>query len=474
MTRARLLIHVISIALFCSGYAVQSHAQSKRPNVVMIMTDNLGYGDIGIYGGLRAATPRIDQLAKEGVQFKDFQVEPACSPSRASVMTGRMAVRSGTDAVVEPGARGGLHPKEVTLAEILKEAGYKTALYGKWHLGFAHDRQPQMQGFDDFWGILFTTAPGSPNDSNFQALGVESQKVVSAKLGERAREVAELSIEYRGLIDADITEKAVSYIRENAKGKDPFFLYVPFTNPHNPVVAHPDFKGKSGGGAYSDVLMEIDHNTGKILDAIEETDIRDNTIVIWFSDNGPQRVALEPYHNGDPGPWTGELGSVFEGGLRTAGIINWPGKIKPFVSDQLFHAMDFFSTLAAWTGAVIPNDRPIDSIDQTQYLIDPETGSKRNYVMVYYNGEFAAMRYLHFKLMRAIYPRKASLMSESNYLKSLPRIYNLKADPKEEHIISGGLEGITRSLVLKEVELRRHYEASFKKFPNAEYGYLKD
>jgi len=460
---------IILVLFLC--ISLQTEAATKKPNVVLIMTDNLGYGDLGVYGGARAETPRIDQLAQTGVMFRDFQVEPACSPSRAAVMTGRMAVRSGTDAVIEPGAKGGLHPKEITLAEMLKDVGYKTSLYGKWHLGFHPERQPQMQGFDDFWGILFTTAPGNPQDSNFQAIGVHTQKIVAAKGGEKVKAVGELTIQYRGLIDSRITDMSVSYIKDNASDDKPFFLFTSFTNPHNPLVAHPDFRGKSGGGAYSDVLMEIDHNTGRILDALEEKNILEDTIVIWMSDNGPQKVALEPYHNGDAGPWTGELGSVFEGSLRTAGMISWPGKISPFVSNELFHSMDFFATLAEWAGASIPKDRPIDSINQADYLLDSSKGSKRDYVMVYYNGEFAAMRYLHFKLMRAVYSRKASLMSESMYLKSLPLIYNLKADPKEEFNISGGLESLTRSLVLKEVGLRQKYQKSFAEFPNNDYSF---
>ncbi len=464
--------NLLSLFVFTFWLSFSTLSQAT-PNIVMIMTDNLGYGDIGIYGGLRAPTPRIDQLARSGVQFRDFQVEPACSPSRAAIMTGRMAIRSGTDAVLELGVPGGLHPKEVTLAEMLGNAGYKTAHYGKWHLGFSHDRQPQMQGFDDFWGILFTSAPGDPEDSNFQAIGIPTQKVLAAKRGEKSVVVGELTTKYRGFIDAEITDKAVAYIKENAGGEQPFFLYLPFINPHNPVVAHPDFQGKSGGGAYSDALMEIDYNTGRILDAIAAENITQDTIVIWLSDNGPQRITLEPYHSGDPGPWSGELGSVFEGGLRTVGMISWPGTIKPFVSDQLFHSMDFFSTLAQWTGAKVPDDRPIDSIDQSEYLLNQAVGSKRNHVMVYYNGEYAAMRYLHFKVMRAIYPRHASLMADSMYLKSIPRVYNLRADPKEEYIISGGIEGVVRSLVLKEAELRRKYQNSFDAFPNADYSNLK-
>lgn len=468
--RFHLARHSSLALLLCLSF--QAISATKQPNIILIMTDNLGYGDLGIYGGARAETPRIDQLAQSGVMFRDFQVEPACSPSRAAVMTGRMAVRTGTDKVVEPGAKGGLHPKEVTMAEMLKSAGYQTALYGKWHLGFAHERQPQMQGFDDFWGILFTTAPGNPQDSNFQAIGVDTQKIVTAKAGEKAKVAGELTIEYRGLIDSKITDLSVSYIKNHAGDDKPFFLFTSFTNPHNPVVAHPDFKGKSGGGAYSDVLMEIDHNTGRILDTLEKENIRDNTIVIWMSDNGPQKVALEPYHHGDAGQWTGELGSVFEGSLRTAGMISWPGRIKPFVSNELFHSMDFFATLADWASASIPDDRPIDSINQTDYLMNQAHGSKRDHVLVYYNGEFAAMRYLHFKLMRAVYPRKQSLIGDSFYLKSLPRIYNLKADPKEEHIISGGLESLTRSLVLKELELREKYRESLEQFPNNNYSLI--
>lgn len=471
-TIALFLQLLLTLIFFCC-WPLYSYSETKQPNIVFIMVDNLGYGDLGIYGGARAPTPRIDQLAKEGVMFRDFQVEPACTPTRAAVMTGRMPIRSGTDAVAELGAKGGLHPQEITLAEILKEAGYKTAHYGKWHLGFEHDRQPQMQGFDDFWGILFTTAPSNPSDSDFQAIGIESQKILAAKGGEKAQVVGELSIEYRGLIDAKITDLAVNYIKDNAHSTQPFFLYIPFTNPHNPVVAHPKFKGKSGGGAYSDVLMEIDHNTGRILDTLEAEKIRNNTIVVWMSDNGPMRVALEPYHNGDPGPWTGELGSVFEGSLRTTGMISWPGRIKPFIADELFHAMDFFATLAEWSGAKVPEDRPIDSINQSAYLLDQTHGSQREHVLVYYNKEFAALRFLQFKLMRAIYPRKASLIGASSYLKSLPRIYNLKADPKEEYNISGGLEGITRSLVIKEVELRRKYQQSILQFPNGDYSFAK-
>lgn len=468
------ILRLTAISLILTAAILNPVHAAKRPNIIIMMTDNLGYGDLGVYGGVRAPTPRIDALARSGIQFRDFQVEPACSPSRAALMTGRMAIRSGTDAVVEIGSPSGLHPKEVTLAELLKRVGYKTAHYGKWHLGFAHDRQPQMQGFDDFWGILFTSAPGIPGDSNFEALGVPVQPVLTAKAGEKARQVGEMTMEYRGLIDREITDKAVTYIQTQARSGDPFFLYLPFINPHHPVVPHPDFHGQSGGGAYTDVLMEIDHNTGRILDAVEAAGIGEDTIIVWMSDNGPMRSGLEPYHNGDPGPWTGELGSVFEGSLRTAGMIKWPGTIEPFVSDEIFHEMDFYATLATWAGVEVPDDRPIDSIDQSEYLLDQGKGSKRDHVIVYYNNEYAALRYRHFKIMRAVYSRWDSLMSESMYLKSMPRVYNLRADPKEHFIIVAGPEALARSLVVREHQIRASYEQSFREYPNSDYRKMRD
>ena len=206
---------LITASLFLSAWA---SAASTKPNIVVMMTDNLGYGDLGIYGGLRARTPRIDTLAREGFQFRDFQVEPGCTPSRAAFMTGRMAIRSGNSTIPLPGTLGGLAPEEVTMAEMLKGAGYSTALFGKWHLGEVHDRQPQNQGFDQFWGFLFSSAPSDPDSLDFQAMGVPIQPILAAKSGEKAKPVNKLTTDYRGLIDNDITKKSVDYIKSKAKG----------------------------------------------------------------------------------------------------------------------------------------------------------------------------------------------------------------------------------------------------------------
>jgi arylsulfatase len=371
-----------------------------KPNIVVIMTDNQGYGDLGCYGGVRAETPRIDQLAANGVQFLDFQVEPGRTPTRAAFQTGRMPIRSGTDGYVEPGQPGGLDPIEVTIAELLKSVGYTTAMYGKWHLGEGTERQPQMQGYDEWFGITNTTVPVDPTLPGGSSVSLIQQKILYAKGGQEAEIVGENSVDQRSLIDRQITERSVAFIKENFNNDNPFFLFVPFTNPHHPVIPHPDFAGKSKGGAYTDALMEIDYNTGLILDAIDEAGIRDNTIFIYFSDNGPTRYSPEADHNGDPGIWSGELGSGWEGGLRTVGMMRWPGKIKAnWKSKEMFHVMDFFTTFANITGAELPTDRAIDGVDQTEFLLGKQENSNRNSRIVLYDGNQGpvAVRYKQFK-----------------------------------------------------------------------------
>ncbi|BDD06508.1 hypothetical protein AUTU_39910 (plasmid) [Aureibacter tunicatorum] len=296
------------LSLLMCWTATISFAQDK-PNIVIMMTDNQGYGDMGCYGGLRAPTPHMDKLASEGIQFMDFQVDVSCTSSRASFMTGRMPIRSGTSGYAIPGEPGGLHPMEVTIAEILKSEGYATANYGKWHLGDIEERLPHHQGFDEWYGVSNSSFPTDKTFPGYQEDMLPPQAILSAKAGEKAKVVADMTLEKRGLIDSELTEKSVKYIKKHAKKKEPFFLLTTFINPHHPVVPHPDFVGKSKGGAYTDVLMEIDHNVSQIVGAIDDAGIRENTIIIFFSDNGPTRYSPEADHNGDPGPWAGELGS---------------------------------------------------------------------------------------------------------------------------------------------------------------------
>jgi len=444
-------------------------AAEDQPNVVVIMTDNQGYGDLGIYGGLRAPTPRVDQLAREGVMFQDFQVEPNCTPSRAAFMTGRIPIRSGTDGLVMPGQPGGLHPMEVTIAEVLKGAGYATAYYGKWHLGETAEREPQMQGFDHWYGIHNTSFPVDPNFPGTDMEIIESQKVMEGKAGKPAKVVRDMDIEYRPLIDRDLTRMSVDYIRKEAKTKKPFFLMTSYINPHHPVVPHPDFKGKSGGGAYPDVLMEIDYNTGLILDAIDKAGIRKNTIVFWFSDNGPTRYSLHPDQNGDNGIWSGELGSAWEGGLRTLGMVRWPGKIHAnWKTEEMIHVMDMFTTLGKIGGGDIPTDRPIDGVDQTDWLLGKKKKSARDSRLVFFNGNFVGIRWRQFKFLRKEFEKKASLARPTYTGVSLPQLYNLKTDPKEEYNIMG--ESGASNVGAHMLKMGVAAQAKFKEFPHMDYS----
>ena len=414
--------------------------------------------------GLRAPTPRLDQLGSEGVVFQDFQVEPNCTPSRAAFMTGRMPVRSGTDGLVFPGEPGGLHPKEVTLAEVLKGAGYATAYYGKWHLGETVEREPQMQGFDYWYGIHNTSFPVDPDFPGTDMKLIATQKVMEGTAGKPAKVVRDMDIEYRKLIDRDLTTMSVKYIKKETKTETPFFLMTSYINPHHPVVPHPDFKGKSGGGNYSDVLMEIDFNTGMILDAIDEAGLRDDTIVLWFSDNGPTRYSLEPDQNGDSGMWTGELGSAWEGGLRTLGMVRWPSKIRAnWKTDEMIHVMDMFTTLGKIGGGDIPSDRPIDGVDQIDWLLGKKEHSARESRFVFFNGTYVAVRWRQFKLMFVEYEKKASLARPAYTGSSIPQLFNLRADPKEEYNLIGESGGT--NIVAHMLKMGATFQASFKIFP---------
>jgi len=446
-------------------------AQNK-PNIVVMMTDNQGYGDLDIYGGVRADTPHIDRLASEGVLFRDFQVEPGCTQTRAAFMTGRMPIRSGTDMFGTPGEPGGLHPKEVTIAELMKGAGYATANYGKWHLGEFHERFPHMQGFDEWYGIANTSIPIDPGLPGVNTEWLIPQQVLEGKAGQEAIVVREMDLEYRALVDRDLTEKSVEFINRNSSADKPFFLLTTFINPHHPVIPHPDFKGKSKGGAYTDVLMEIDHNIHQILTAIDDAGIRDNTIVVYFSDNGPTRYSPEPDHNGDNGPWSGELGSAWEGGLRTIGMMRWPGKIREnWRSNEMIHVMDLYTTLGKIAGADIPTDRPIDGFDQTDFLLGKQEESARDHRLVFYQGRLLAIRWKQYKAHFVIYDRYKSISSAPQDFGQIPRIYNLVADPKELRDIFGSSGGTP--LFQPMVAEAAPYLASFREHPNKDYSLMK-
>ncbi|HEY6325247.1 MAG TPA: sulfatase-like hydrolase/transferase [Candidatus Cybelea sp.] len=277
---------------------------NSKPNIVFILVDNVGWGDFGVYGG-QTPTPRIDKLASEGVRFNNYNVEIECTPSRSAIMTGRMPVRSGTS-VVTFGVPYGLAPFEYTVAQLLSDAGYATALYGKWHLGDVQGRFPSDKGFDEWWGRPNTwDEAGYTSYPLFKESGMKPPMLMEGKKGQPSTPAMPLDLSVRGIVDEKyLIPKTIDFIQRNAAAKKPFFVYLGYSEVHPPIVPNPNFADKSTqrGGLYSDIIGEMDFRVGQVLDAIEGAGIADNTLVVLSSDNGTSSsIAATP--GGSSGPW---------------------------------------------------------------------------------------------------------------------------------------------------------------------------
>ena len=287
----RITAVIVGFTLLFAGSIVS--AASERPNIVIMMTDNFGWGELGIYGGgiIRGAeTPRLDGFAREGLRLLNFNVEVQCTPTRSALMTGRHPIRSGTTKVIW-GQLYGLVQWEITLAEILSGAGYSTGHFGKWHLGDSPGRYPTDQGFDEWYGIPNTSLETLfPEQFQYDPAVGNTDYIMEGRKGETPTKIEPYDLQARRKIDAAVVAKTIDFMKRKVKEKEPFFAYVPFTQPHVPSLPHEDFDGYTGNGEFADVLAEIDFRAGQILDSIDELGIRNNTIVIWTSDNGPDFV----------------------------------------------------------------------------------------------------------------------------------------------------------------------------------------
>jgi arylsulfatase len=394
-----MLICVASLAGASSAPAAE-----RPPNVVLMLSDNLGFGEIGVYGGgaLRGApTPRLDALAAEGLRFTNFNVEVECTPSRSALLTGRMPVRSGTWRAASAGMQGGLAPWEVTLAETLSDAGYATAIFGKWHLGDSAGRYPTDQGFDRWWGFPFSTNVAIyTGQVGFDPAVAKIPHLLEGERGQEVRQVEPYTLENRPLIDERIAEKSIAYIRERAGEERPFFLFVSWSLVHHPYLPHPDFAGRSGNGAFSDVMVEHDHRVGQILDALEESGIAGDTLVIYASDNGPDSAHYPVVSNS--GPYRGYLGSAYEGSIRTPMMVRWPRKVPPGrTTNEIVAMVDLYPTIARLAGAEVPGDRVIDGMDQTALLLGEAELSPREHVLVFSGRTLLAVKWRRFKMFLA-------------------------------------------------------------------------
>lgn len=439
--------------LFLAAVAVLSFACSsspEQPNIILIFTDDQGYQDLGSYGSPDIKTPRIDQLANEGMRFTDHYVASSvCSASRAALLTGCYPQRVGVRGVFFPNGKDGLDANHVTLAEVLKEAGYQTAAVGKWHLGDQSEYLPTNQGFDSYFGIPYSNdmypARGMQYHSDclwregYSLERIEKEAALD-KMGRPAilkNKVPlmrdEACVEFpadQSTLTKRYAEESMQFIENSVKEKKPFFLYLAHTMPHIPIFTTDEFKGKSRAGLYGDCIEEIDYYTGQMLDQLKQLGIEENTIVIYTSDNGPW-LGVGKENEGCALPLFEGKFTSFEGGMRVPFIVRWPEKIPAgSTCTELSASIDILPTLANIAGAALP-ETELDG----RNIIDLWKGTKEavtphEYYFMVHRGQ--AVRSGKWK-----YHKKTdyTVTNDSNRIEG-PALFNLEEDIDEsENVI---------------------------------------
>jgi len=463
-------------------------AQQKKPNVVFILADNVGYGDMGPYGGgeLRGMpTPNTDQLAREGLRFTQFLVENACTPSRAALMTGRYSIREGLSLVSLPEGPNTLSGNAYTMGQLFHDAGYATAMYGKWHLGEAPQSLPGAHGFDEFYGIPPSTswddAVSVPIIMMTHSLELPEKTllergpwIVQQKAGGPLEKVKPFTPEVRAEIDNDLTERSIAFMKQQHGAGKPFFVYLPFSMGHAPNYPSKQFAGKSRIGIYGDKIMEGDYHVGQVMDALKEMKIEGDTIVVFASDNGPWRFPVSGFGNlgapdmGFAGPFRGEIGQSTEGSLRTFAFIRWPGHIAPnTTTNAMFSIMDFLPTFAAILGAKLPTDRPIDGVDQTAVLYGKSDKGARESLLTFIGPDLVAVRWKQWRYYLkdegttgTDYQKLDGIYANSSAM-YFPKIYNIEMDPHED-LNLGGYDLLMAAFAYKPI---MEFVESIKKYP---------
>ncbi len=439
-TRKALLV----AALFCSLAAdrlVQA-AESSRPNIVLIFTDDHGYADVGVYGAKGFNTPNLDRLAREGVRFTDFYVaQPVCSASRAALLTGCYPNRIGIHGALGPGARHGIHSNEVTIAEVVKPLGYATAIYGKWHVGHHRPFLPPQHGFDEFFGLPYSNDmwPKHPTATFPDLPLMENDRIL-----EYNPDQTKLTTWY--------TERALKFIEKNKE--QPFFLYVAHNMPHVPLFVSEKFQGKSRRGLYGDVIAEIDWSVGQILESLEKHGLDKNTLVIFTSDNGPWLSYGE--HGGSAEPLREGKGTTFEGGVRVPCLMRWQGKIPAgSVCREPAMTIDILPTVARLTGGKTPAHR-IDGKDIWALISGSAEAKSPHEAYSFYNhgGALEAIRSgrwkLHFPHAYRSFEGKTGRDDGQPVSYAQARtplaLYDLEADQSETRNLSGEHPEVVRRL----------------------------
>ena len=419
----------------------------KTPNIIFILTDDQGYNDLSCYGAKDIYSPNIDSLAANGAIFYSYYAtNPVCSASRASIMTGCYADRIGVFNAYMPENKFGLNPNETTIAEMLKKQNYKTGIFGKWHLGDAPEFLPRKQGFDEFYGILYSNDmwPYHPQQGpvfNFSDIFLYENETKLKVLKDQT------------FLTQALTERSIAFIEKNKK--NPFFLFLSHPQPHVPLFVSEKFKGTSKRKLYGDVIQEIDNSVGQIIKALKERDLEKNTIIIFTSDNGPWLSYGN--HSGSAGIYKEGKGTSWEGGHRVPGVVYYPNEIKKNTKIEApAMGIDWLPTIADFTKSALP-DKKIDGLSLVPLLKgETEKSPHQNFFFYYNRNELHAIRHLDYKLY---FPHKYRSLNgrmgrddglpinyDQNEINSI-ELYNLKEDPSETNEISNSNQKIVNKIL---------------------------
>ena len=476
MIKFHKLNSLIVICCTCIMICGQSHvsAQQRPPNVILIFMDDLGYGDLSCYGALNIHTPNLDRLAADGIRFTNFMsAQAVCSASRAALMTGSYPNRVGISGALFPRAKIGLAKEEMTIADMLKQENYATAIFGKWHLGDAKEFLPLEQGFDEYLGIPYSNDmwpvdyDGAPTKSLSKKMNHPPLPLI------RNDQVIDniLDLDDQAKLTGKFTDAAITFIKKNKR--KPFFAYIAHPMPHVPISASAEFRGKSKQGMFGDVIQEVDHHIGRIMNMLKEEGLEENTLVIFTSDNGPWLNFGD--HAGNTGGLREGKGSSFEGGQRVPCIMKWPAVIpKGIVSNQLASTIDILPTLSSLTGAALP-ERKIDGLNLAPILKgDLDVTVRKHFLYYYRNNSLEAVRRDHWKLVfqhtgrsyvgqipgRNGYPGRA----QENHL-FYEALYDLRRDPGERYDVSRQHPEIVNELKLFAQDAREDLGDDLQKKP---------
>jgi len=441
--------------LFLVTFNYQNSYSQEDPNIVIILLDDMGYGDIESFGAIDYQTPNINNLADNGMLFTNFySAQAVCSASRAGLLTGTYPNRIGIHGALFPQSKVGLNTSEKTIAEILKEKNYKTAVIGKWHLGYQKEFLPLNHGFDYYYGIPYSNdmwpvdfdGNQIKNDNDWRKKNYPQLPII-----ENFNKVAEVrTLEDQAELTTAYTKKSVEFINKNAD--KPFFLYVPHSMPHVPIAASKKFKGKSKQGLYGDVIMELDWSLGEIVKALRKNDILENTMIIFTSDNGPWLNFGN--HAGNTAGLREGKGTVFEGGQRVPTIISWPKAIKKStISNKLAASIDILPTITKIVKGKLPNHK-IDGVSILDILKGKNTTARDHFFYYYKTNSLEAVRKDHWKLIlphesrsyENVMPGMDGYNGNYSKLKLDYELYDLRRDPGERYNVIKKYPKIAQSL----------------------------